>query len=100
MTTAATLIPTGQTVRWILRGQHWKTGRRWEQVHEGEVVAFVPAWTNVEPLMPDGVWAAYKWPFANRSGVGRYLVLCGKGTYYRAPLASVLEKQNPRAVAT
>ena len=41
---------------------------QWEQTHEGKVVAFVPAWTNVEPLMPSGMWAAHKWPFANRSG--------------------------------
>ncbi len=89
-------IPIGEEVRWVLRGQNAKTARRWEQTHEGKAVAFVPAWTNVEPLMPAGMWAAHKWPFANCSGADRYLVLCGKGAYYRAPRASVVEGQNPR----
>lgn len=90
-------IARGEKVRYVLRGQHWKTGVRWEQVHEGEVVAYVPAWSPVEPLMLPGMWAAHKWPFYGRSSKPRYLVKCGQGVYFRCPAASTLEKQNPQA---
>jgi len=89
-------IAKGAPVRYRLIGQHW-TGTRWEQVHEGLVVAYVPAWTNVAPHMPPGMYEAHKWPFYNRSSKPRYLVLCGKGTYYRCPAAALLERQNPGA---
>ena len=90
-------IAIGETVRWTIRGQHWKTGRRWETTHEGRIIARVPRWTNVSVFMLDGLYEAHRWPFVNRSSVERYLVSCNRGAYYRCPVRTVIDRQNPDA---